>query len=242
MLRSLRCALVLPFVFSLCHAANPGGVPLSSLTFNGWAGLLSDGYVRLTHNSSQASSAFVPTPFTLGQNDSFAAEFVYRSQQEIGQCIADGLAFVVQNSPAGPNYLGSDGSGLGFFTGTVSPAIGLTFDYYENAITGTPPNAAAIASPDGTDLVWTSPNPPALSGPDAVRYVRVIYHNSSKIMRVYYSATPKPPTTPLLEMVLPTDLSSLLGGQAYFGVTAGTGSCYSAQVLLYLGLNVVNQQ
>jgi len=39
---------------------------------------------------------------------------------------------------------------------------------------------------------------------------------------------------------LPVDLSTLFGGQAYFGVTAGTGSCYSQQFLLYLALDVVN--
>jgi hypothetical protein len=198
--------------------------------------------VRLTHNSNQASSAFVPTAFALGPKDSFAAFFAYQSQQEVGQCVADGLAFVAQNTPAGPNYLGEDGSGLGFFTGAVSPAVGVTFDYYANEITGTPANAAAIAAPNGVDLQWVTPAPPALSGPGAYRYVWVTYQNTSKTMKVFYSATPTPPATALLETTLPTDLSSLFGGQAYFGVTAGTGSCYSAQYLLSFALDVVNVQ
>jgi hypothetical protein len=225
---------------ALCAAADPGPVPLNSLQLNGRAYLLNDGYIRLTRNSSEASSAFVPAPFTLGPNDSFGAFFVYRSQQELGQCVADGLAFVAQNTSAGPAYLGSDGSGLGFFTGTASPAIGVTFDYYPNQITGTPANAAAIATPAGVDLLWTPPVPPALSGPDEARYVWVSYHNPTKVIKVFYSATPAAPSLPLLEMTLPVDLSTLFGGQAYFGVTAGTGSCYSQQFLLYLALDVVN--
>lgn len=136
--------------------------------------------------------------------------------------------------------MGSDGSGLGFFTGTVSPAIAVTFDYYPNQITGTPANAAAIATPNGVDLLWTTPTPPALSGPGAYRYVWVTYRNTSRTMKVFYSATATPPDTALLETTLPADLSSLFGGQAYFGVTAGTGSCYSRQYLLYFALDVVN--
>ncbi|HXM45224.1 MAG TPA: hypothetical protein VN924_28555 [Bryobacteraceae bacterium] len=241
MISIIRGMTFFPFFFAtLCVAANPGGVPLNSLKLNGWAFLSNNDYVRLTRNSSQASSAFVPTPFSLGPNDSFTAFFVYQSGQELGQCVADGIAFVAQNTPAGSSYLGSDGSGLGFFTGTVSPAIAVTFDYAANQITGTPANAAAIATPNGVDLLWTTPAPPALSGPGAFRYVWVTYQNTSQTMRVFYSATSARPATPLLETTLPTDLSSLFGGQAYFGVTAGTGSCYSGQLLVYLALDVVN--
>ena len=240
----------LPALFaSLCAAANPAGspganpgaVPLSSLKFNGWAYLLSNGYVRLSHDSNQASSAFDPTPFPLGPEDSFAAYFVYNSQEELGQCVADGLAFVAQNTPAGASYLGEDGSGLGFFTGVASPAIAVTFDYYANGITGTPPNTASIAEPSGIALISTTPAPPALSGSGAYRYVWVTYQNANKTIKVYYSATPARPATPLLQTILPTDLSSLFGGQVYFGVTAGTGSCYSLQSLESFGLDVVNQ-
>jgi hypothetical protein len=238
--KMVRRLAFFPIVFASLCAAGPGVIPLSSLKLNGRAYLLSDGYVRLTRNSNQASSAFVPTPFSLGPNDSFAALFVYQSQQELGQCVADGLAFVAQNTPAGPSYLGESGSGLGFFTGTVSPAIGVTFDYYPNQKTGTPANAAAIATPDGVDLVWTTPTPPALTGPGAFRYVWVTYRNTSRIMKVFYSAALVPPATALLETTLPADLSSLFGGQVYFGVTAGTGSCYSRQFLIYLALDVVN--
>ena len=237
----IRLLLVPVLLAPLCAAAGPGSIPLSSLQLNGWAYRSGGGIIRLTRNSGQASSAFVPTPFALGPNDSFAAFFIYNSQQELGQCVADGLAFVAQNTSAGPGYLGMDGSGLGFFSGTNSPAIGVTFDYYANSITGTPPNAAAIATPAGVELVWTSPDPPALAGANALRHVWIFYQNSTKRMQVYYSATPVLPATPLLETTLTTDLSSLFGGQVYFGVTAGTGSCYSRQFLTYLAIDVNHQ-
>jgi Legume lectin domain len=224
---------------SLC-AADPVVIPLSSLQLNGNASLLSDGFIRFTRNTSQVSSAFVPTPYPLGPNDSFAALMVYNSRPVLGQCVADGIAFVAQNTPAGPGYLGLDGSGLGFFTETNSPAIGVTLDYYPNQITGTPGNAAAIAMPNGVDLVWTTPTPPALSGPSALRYVWVLYQNSSRTMQVYYNNTKTLPAAPLLQTTLPADLSSLFGGQVYFGVTAATGSCLSRQFLIYFALDIVN--
>jgi Legume lectin domain len=94
--------------------------------------------------------------------------------------------------------------------------------------------------PDGVDLRWTTPTPPALSGPGASRFVWVTYQNTSRVMKVFYSATSTPPASPLLETILPTDLSSLFGGQVYFGVTAGTGSCYSKQYLVQPSLEVLN--
>jgi hypothetical protein len=232
-------ALLLAVLASLCAAATPGSVPLSSLQLNGWAQLMSYGSINLTNDNGQASSAFIPTPFTLGTNDSFSAFFVYQSQQEFGQCVADGLAFVVQSTAQGPGYLGEDGSGLGFFTGTASPALGVTFDYYANQITGTPPNAAAIATANGADLVWITPNPPALAGAGEYRYVWVTYQRLNRIMRVYYSATPTHPVTPLLQTAFQVD-TSIFERPVYFGITAGTGSCYSHQDLISLWLDVQN--
>lgn len=241
MIKTFRHSLLIALLFaSYCSAASPGPVPLNSLKLNGWAKLLSDGYVRFTRDSSQASSAFLRAPVPFGPDDSFYAFFVYQSQQVLGQCVADGLTFTAQNTPEGSGYLGEDGAGLGFFTGTAAPAIGVTFDYYANQITGSPANAVAIATPDGVDLEWATPAQPAFTGSGAFRYVWVNYRNSSKTMQVFYSATPTPPERPLLEKTLPVDLSSLFGGQAYFGFTAGTGSCYSGQYLLYFSIDVVN--
>jgi len=63
------------------------------------------------------------------------------------------------------------------------------------------------------------------------RYVWVAYQNPTQVMKVYYSASPTPSGSPLLEMILPQDLSTVFGGQVYFGITAGTGSCYTQQFL-----------
>jgi hypothetical protein len=126
-------------VVSVCAAANPGVVPLSSLKLNGRARLLSGGYINLTRNSSEASSAFVPTPVALGPEDSFGAFLVYRSQQEL-----------VPASDLSPERL-----------------------HHRRDV-----------------RLW------------------VAYQNRTRIMKVFYSATP---TTPLLETILPADLSTLFG-------------------------------
>ncbi|MGA2133059.1 MAG: hypothetical protein ABSH50_12255 [Bryobacteraceae bacterium] len=239
-IRSLVCS---PVVFvSLCAAATPGRVPLSSLQLNGSATFLqSEGAIELTSTTGQESAAFIPTAFTLGPTGEFVATFEYEARSVHDVCVGDGLAFVAQNTSAGASYLGLGGSGLGFFTLTDAPAIGITFDYYSNAYTGTPPNTAGIAVPIGMDLSWTTPDPPPYQPvPSPSRYVWVIYKNATSLMRVYYSATPTMPSTPLLERVLPQDLSTAFGGQAYFGLTGGTGSCAAVQIINYLGLDISN--
>ena len=110
-------------------------VALKTLALNGNATLVGGNYIQLRSITSQAGSAFTPTPYTLGPNRSFGMAFIYAIAQGTP---ADGFAFVAQNTPFGPNYLGLGGSGLGSFTLDPGPAIAATFDYYSNAYTGSP--------------------------------------------------------------------------------------------------------
>ncbi len=127
-------------------------VALKTLALNGNATLVGGNYIQLRSITSQAGSAFTPTPYTLGPNRSFGMAFIYAIAQGTP---ADGFAFVAQNTPFGPNYLGLGGSGLGSFTLDPGPAIAATFDYYSNAYTGSPANTVAIAEPRAQPLVST---------------------------------------------------------------------------------------
>jgi hypothetical protein len=87
---------------------------------------------------------------------------------------------------------------------------------------------------------------PALSvfggaGSAGIRYVWVVYSNAANVMSVYYSNTTTRPATPILEMTLPQDLSSLCGGQIYMGFSAGTGEFVSVQSIDYLAVDVVSK-
>ena len=194
------------------------------------------GNITLTSDVYQVSSAFLPTPLTVGPKDSFAVYFSYQATplKNGSSAPADGLAFVVQNlGPTSASYIGMSGSGLGFFTGTSIPAVGVAFDYYTNAITGTPAGTVAISLPEGVAITQTTPTLPVFPGANSYRSVWIYYYNSTKEMDVYFSDGMTRPATPILTTVLPVDLSSLMGGQVYVGVTAGTGQLGCSQTLVY---------
>jgi len=222
------------------QAGTPQKVPLNTLQLNGTAILESSGHLRLTTNLDAAGSAFIPAPYAFGPSGNFIAYFVYQAEPSSTPTPADGLAFIIQNTGAAGAYLGLQGSGLGFFTQTIAPAIGVTFDYYGNAITGSPAGTLAIASPVGTDLAQTIPSLPVFggSGSAGTRYVWIVYSNATNLMKVYYSNIGTIPATPTLEMTLPQDLSSLCGGQIYLGLSGGTGAFDSTQIIDHLAVSV----
>jgi hypothetical protein len=232
----LFAGVLAPQAIAASHA-----VPLDTLQLNGTAVLASSGHITLTTDLNQAGSAFIPTPYAFGPTGAFGVFFAYRARPSTTSP-ADGLAFVVQNTESGPAFLGFSGSGLGFFTETTVPAIGVTVDYFANAITGSAPGTLAIAAPAGIELAQTVPTPPVFGGQGVggIRYVWVDYGNAANLMRVYYSSTPARPTTPTLQMTLPQDLSSLCGGQIYLGFSGGTGELDSIQSLERLAVDVVN--
>jgi hypothetical protein len=229
-------------VLSLQAAPPPSTVPLTTLQLNGTAVLDSHGHINFTTTLNQAGSAFIPTPYTFGPTDEFGVFFVYQANLSTTSPPADGLAFIVQNTSSGPAYLGELGSGMGFFTGTTVPSIGVTFDYYGNAITGTPPGTLAIAQPQGVELVQTIPTLPVFGGGGTagLRYAWIAYSNAANLMEVYYSNTSTRPATPTLQLTLPQDISSLCGGQIYIGFSAGTGSLDSIQSIGVVAVDVVN--
>ncbi len=209
-------------------------ISLTDFVLNGNAEL--SGNIVLTQFTGQVGSAFLPKPIPFGPTDSFTAFFTMESGPgDTIPIVGDGMAFVMENTPAGPAYIGEGGSGLGFFTQTVTPALAVTFDYYSNQITGTPSNSMAISQPVGTNLVVTQPFDPIYSGE---RFVWVTYNNNTKVMNVYYNRVYQFPSTPTLTTTLPQDLSSLLGGQIYFGFTGGTGGYAVTQSVNYSSIFV----
>ena len=223
----------------LFGAPVPNSLPLSSFRLNGSARLTSPTVITLTSGSYQAASAFLPSPYTLGPGDNFSAFFAYQAQPPAVGPPADGIAFVVQNlGPNSAQYLGLSGSGLGFFTLTSIPAIAVTFDYYVNAITGTAPGTLSISTPAGVNLSQAVPSLATFPGSSFYRAVWIQYNGAQRTLQVFYGSTPVKPATPSLSTVLPVDLATLLAGQIYFGITAGTGALYSSQELNYFAVQV----
>ncbi len=240
---SLCLSLILSSTTALYGASVATQIPLNSFQLNGSAHLTGANSITLTNEYYQAASAFVPTPFPFPAGASFLACFYYEAQTPEPDIPADGLAFVVENlGPDSPAYLGLSGSGMGFFTLSYYPAIAVTLDYFPNAITGSPAGTIAVATTEGVDLVQTVPNLPVLPGAGLLRGVWIEYNDTTQRLNVYYGSTTFQPGMPTLSTVLPTGLSTMLGGQVYFGITAGTGANYSIQQLKYFSVAVSNAQ
>jgi hypothetical protein len=238
----ISLSLILSSTAAMYAASSSSEIPLATFQLNGSAQLTA-GSITLTNEYYQAGSAFVPTPYSFPAGASFFACFYYEAQTPEPDVPADGLAFVIQNlGPNSPAYLGLSGSGMGFFTLRYYPAIAVTFDYYPNAITGSPAGTVAVATTVGTDLIQNVPDLPVLPGAGFFRGVWIQYNNLTRKLNVYYGNTTVQPALPTLSTVLPTDLSTMLGGQVYFGITAGTGADYAVQQLKYFAVEVSNNQ
>lgn len=97
----------------------------SAWTFNGGA-VLESGVITLTDGGvGQARSAYFNSPVPV---EAFTASFIYHNVNGGG---ADGAAFVLQNSPAGPTALGGAGGFLGY--AGISPSAALLMNVYSTA-------------------------------------------------------------------------------------------------------------
>ncbi len=82
-------------------------------------------------------SAFLPKPIPFGPTDSFTAFFTMESGPgDTIPIVGDGMTFLMENTPAGPADIGEGGSGLSFFTQTVTPALAVTFNSRKTLVTG----------------------------------------------------------------------------------------------------------
>ena len=95
--------------------------------------------------ASQKSMVWYGTQLDLNQPFEFEY-YVFLSNQEnkMGNGIGDGIAFVMQNDPAGPNAIGGRGGGIGVYPNSkttsnmIYNALALEFDTYDNDSTHTP--------------------------------------------------------------------------------------------------------
>src|SRR6202008_4980270 len=95
-----------------------------------------DAVLRLAPNlPNQAGSAFLTSRVDI--SNPWSVEFTFDMNSCVS-CRADGLAFVIQNDPAGANALGTGGGNLGY-TG-ITPSFAVEFDTWQNTEFADPNN------------------------------------------------------------------------------------------------------
>ena len=194
----------------------------TGLSLNGNASVVSPS-LRLTPATvNQTGSAYVSQSFPVRGNTSFSTRFVFR-HAGTGDG-ADGMTFVVQGT--GATALGVNGGGLGYQN--IASSLAVEFDTH--AGTGDP-NAnhlGVLTAGNVTNHLAT--HTPAFDLEDGADHTAwVEYDGTTNTLRVYLSQTVATarPQTPVITLAN-IDLPTLVGQQAWFGFTGGTGTSVNA--------------
>ena len=213
-----------------------------ALTFNndgiGWSlnngATLGNNALTLTDGSgSESRCSFFQYPLYIG---AFEASFNY---QDVGGGGANGMAFVVQNSPQGAAVIGngsSYGGGLGYLG--ISPSAAIQFNIYSSA----PGGRGYAYGQDGNNAGPYSPTDPVgLASGDPIN-VSILYADG--IMQLQLSDLVG--NTTFNASVSVGDLPTILGSDsAYIGFTGGDGGVASTQVVsnfTYVSLTALTLQ
>jgi hypothetical protein len=193
---------------------------VSAMSLNGDAASI-NGALRLARADLQISSgsAYFVTPVSFDAGTSVFAHFAIRIGGGQGEQGADGIAFVLQSSPAGAAALGMSGSSLGYQG--VAPSVAVEIDTWHNAPDPPGQHVALLADGDITRHIESASTPYDFND-GVVRYLWVDYDGSLDELEVYVSQENTRPSAPLLTHV-GFDFSTTLGQSAYLGFSASTG-------------------
>jgi lysophospholipase L1-like esterase len=199
----------------------------TGLTLNGTA-LSTGGVLRLTSDQrTQAGTVFANDRLVLSASTSWQTQFSFRLDGSMGTRGADGITFILQNTPAGSKALGGFGGGLGY--GDLTNSLAIKFDTYKNATDFSDNYVAVLTGGSVTQDRAFAASPIDLNNGSVVN-AWIDYDGTTDRLSVYLSNQAIKPTNPLLSYTV--DLVSVVGNQAFVGFGAGTGDDTNNQDLL----------
>ncbi|MBD1999373.1 PEP-CTERM sorting domain-containing protein [Leptolyngbya sp. FACHB-541] len=209
----------------------------SSLTFNGSATVV-DNVLQLTPElQSQRGSAFLSNPFSITADTSFSTRFDFSITGEGDDNFGsgDGFTFMVHNDPRGSNALGVGGGGLGY--SGISPSVAVEFDTYVNSAVGDPGSVHGSSSNDhvGINTNGSVRSLNLITLPESFNFdqagtftANINYNGLTNLLDIIIAND----EAPLQQLSSTIDLFDLVGSQAYFGFSAGTGSATNTHSIL----------
>ncbi|MGF1991282.1 MAG: DUF4347 domain-containing protein [Nostoc sp. ZfuVER08] len=208
----------------------------SGLKFNGSSAKFGTALRLTPASASKTGSVFYTTPIALDTDTSFQTQFQF--QLRGGTLGSDGFTFVLQNSPAKANAIGSRGGNLGY-GGTVNPitqSLAIKFDTFKNATDPNNNNIAVLRDGNVTAALATTSNvtdsnsgtPIDLNSGTPIN-AWIQYNGNTDKLDVFLSQSSTKLPTAKAALSYEIDLTSVLGSQAFVGFTAGTGSRFNAQ-------------
>ncbi len=188
--------------------------------------------LRLTPNTPmQAGAAYYNRAIPINLDTSFQTQFRARVSGDASG--ADGFTFVVQNATDATAALGAGGGGLGYQGITRSLAI--EFDTWQNADDPNNNHTSIWINGAMTNSLGNTSATFDINGVSAFN-VWVDYNGDSDLLALFYSLGTTKPTRPAITVSV--DLASVVGSQAYFGFTAGTGGASNLHDILSWSLNL----
>jgi glucose/arabinose dehydrogenase len=203
---------------------------VSQLQLNGNASQ-SGSVLQLTPDSgNQKGSAIYKDAIAFDGNTSFQTQFQFRIGGAQGTTGADGLTFVLANTAQQQNFLGADGTNLGYGnTGIGSLAI--EFDTYQSFGDFDPNDNHVAIIKDGevANTVGTIGTPSFDLNSGSPINAWIDYNGATDRLDVFVANTTAKPTTPLVSSTV--DLRQLLGSLAYVGFTGATGGLRNSHTI-----------
>jgi hypothetical protein len=204
-----------------------GGIEVASfagdvgLALNGTAGVVGD-VLRLAGVSPHdgVGTAFFEEAVPIEPGVSVFVHFGFHIHGGNGESGADGMTFILQNTPNGAEALGGGGGGMGY--NGLTPSVAVELDTFDNPSDPDGNHIALLA--DGVmnpALATVSPSFTLNDG--TLRYLWVDFDGGTDRVEVYVADAPTKPETPILTHD-GIDLFDRLGGQLYLGWSAATGS------------------
>jgi len=216
------------FAADVCYQ---GGALLPNFVLNGDASLDGTSLIVTQPLENQAGSvSYIPKLSTAG--DVHISMVVQLTESGGSANGADGLAFVLHNSPLGTAALGEVGQGIGY--GGISPSVVVEFDSYKNTW-DTDDNRVAITR-DGEfrHNVGINASYPQVASPVVLKsgepvYLWMDYEHVSHDIKVFLAPTEAKPAAPTLTANI--DLAVALGTDFFVTFTGSTGGAWSRHIV-----------
>lgn len=203
---------------------------VAGLDFNGTARKLGSSIELTPDSANTAGSVFFDTALTLDGDASFQSAFSF--ELEGGTDGADGLTFTIQTDPDGASAIGATGGGLGF--DGIANSVAIEFDTYKNGAHDPNDNHISIISGNTANALRTVT--PSFDLNNGTRYYAwVDYNGVSDSLSFYLSDATSKPELALGKTTV--DLEFVVGDNAYFGFTGGTGGLTNQTLIRQWNMN-----
>ena len=202
----------------------PSFTNANNLSLNGNANVTGGSLQLTAATPQQRGSSYFTTPISIDPSTSFQTQFSSRFTGGQGSAGGEGLAFVIQNSPAGvaAQNLGNFAGGLNY--NAVPNSIAVELDTFRNSYEAFADEITIVANGVPVTPLANIPSPFDLNNGQTY-YTWIDYNGDSNVLAVFISDENIKPNFAAIRTTV--DLAATVGDQAYIGFAAATGTAFN---------------